>query len=347
MKKIMKLMMVCLLTFAFTGCGSKKESSQANNKQQVESVYDEANKVFDDDPNGWWICTHDEKGEPLSSFDTIEIDLNKGIWNVYNRTGSKMFEGLSCRFSDGVLTLGDVYGFSEQEDVYECSKGKLIRCGDVEFEKVKDPMFEDVASKFDGKWYRNGSKDSYLDIQGNTYHKYTKENEESSNPDEKGQLEFEKENYRNINEDGEIVQGVMVGYTMTSDGIGENLILRHHGQVLLTLQPGSEPCFYVKEGTDSKLIDGYKKMLDLLSYHVIGVRDDVRLEFDHSEFYILEFVDEFGETKPIENGVWEVKDDQTFTLHFEDGTSEDVAFPNAKKEFTIKKVDKTLRVDEI
>ena len=347
MKKVIKLMMVCFLTLVFTGCGSKKESSEVNNKQQAVSVYDEANKVFDDDPNGWWIGVRDEKGNPVSSFDTIEIDLDKGIWNVYNRTGSKMYEGLSCHFSDGELTLGDVFGISGQENVYGCSKGKLARFGDVEFEKVKDPMFEDATSEFDGKWYRNGSKDSYLDIQGNNYHKYIKEDEESGNADEKGQLEFNQEDYLNLNKNGEIAQGVAVAYTITSDGIGENLILRHDGQVLLTLQPGSEPCFYVKEDADPEIIDGYNKMLDLLSYHVVGVDHKVRLEFDHSEFYILEVVDEFGETKPIEQGVWEVKDDQTFTLNFEDGTSEDVAFPNAKKEFTIKKVDKVLRVDEI
>ena len=342
-KTIKVIVATCLLALVFTGCGSKKESPKANNNQQADALYDEANKVFDDDPNGWWIGTRD--GSIATSEITIEVDTDKGVYKMYDRVGETPNEGKRCSFSNGVLSLEYDMGFGEEMVDYECSKGKLKQQGKVVFEKIKDPMFVDAVSAFSGKWYRNGSKDDYFEVNDHTYLKHLKENEEYGEPDEKGILIYNLNNYPSPYTGEIVATGVLSA--STSDVMGDDYVLRHNGEVLVIAEGVSDYSFYVKEDADPKLIDGYKKMLEILSHLVSGDDGKISLTFNDTLFYLQEVVDEIGNTEPISIGTWEVKDDQTFTLNFIDGTSEDIAFPNEKREFTIKKIDKVMHVDEV
>ena len=341
-KTIKVIVATCLLALVFTGCGSKKESSEVIKNPQVEVVYDESNKVFDDDPNGWWLGVREPNS--ITSLLTIEVDTDKGVCKMYNRVGETFEEEKRCSFSNCVLTLSDVSGNGEQKDEYECSKGKLEQQGKVVFEKIKDPMFIDAVSAFSGKWYRNGSKDDYLEVNDHTYLKHLKENEENGKPDAKGTLNYNCYNLLNPHTYEFVATGVLTASTESTKYVmGDSYELTHNGEVLVMHDP-SECIFYVKEDVDQKIVDGYKKMLEVLNYLVSGDDDKVRLVFVDTLFYIQAVVDEQGYREPIEIGTWDVKDDQTFTLNFVDGTSEDVAFPNEKREITIKKIDKVLHI---
>ena len=238
-KKLKVLLATCLLSFVFTGCGNKEEANHTNNTGAVDhanAVYAESNKALDDNPNGWWIVARDETGVRVTNYDTLEIDTDKGVWKSYNRLGRQLEEEMECSFSDGVLSLVADYGFGDEEANYECSKGKLMVDGKLKFEKIKDPMFEDVSTMLSGKWYRNGLKESYLDIQENIYHKFSKEAEEYGNdPNEKGKLYFDQQDYLSPYT-GELVARGVISAKTSENMIGDEYVLKQNAQVLMILE---------------------------------------------------------------------------------------------------------------
>lgn len=316
LKKFSLMLMACLLCLVFTGCGS--------------------NKVNDDDPNGWWVAATDENGETLGLLQIINIDVEKGVWNYYNKVGQKLSEDLDCSFENGIVNLS----LDVTDEDFTCKGGQLIdEDGVVQFEKVKDPEFKDVDATFDGTWYMDGEKKNRLEIQDKKYKDIMLMYDGETENTEEGELKVQCNDIHFNN----AYNAKDVLHAETAEMFGKDLYVKQDGNILIYNENIDNYHFYAKEDTDKALVAGYKNLMPVLNNSLDTDDRAYTLDFNEYCFYIRDNND------PDANnvyGTWEVKDDTCFVLIFEDGDREEVAFPDKKGKLTIEKVNKTFKIDD-
>ena len=314
LKKFSLMVMACLLCLVFTGCGS--------------------NQVKDDDPNGWWVAAQDEDGQELGMLSIINIDVEKGVWNYYNKVGQKLSEDLECSFEDGIVNLS----LDVTDEDFTCKAGQLIdEDGVVQFEKVKDPQFKDVDATFNGTWYMDGEKKNHLDIKDKKYKDVMLMYDGETENTEEGELKIQL-NDINFN-NAYMVKDVL--HAETKEMFGKDLYVKHDGEILIYSETIDTFHFYAKEDTDQSIVQGYKNILPLINNSVIAEDESYTVDFSENVFYIRNNEDQ----DDVIYASWEVKDDKCFVVTYEDGESEEIAYPDKKGKIKVARVNKTFKID--
>lgn len=125
-KSVLLIMLMAVLVFALTGCGSKKDDKKDEKKDTLVATKTESDDYFGEYKEIVEISFKDDKAEIITmTMDFASEETAKGIASIFSLAGSEGTEGIETK-QDGtkfIMTM-NAKAYAEQEGIED---SKLTR----------------------------------------------------------------------------------------------------------------------------------------------------------------------------------------------------------------------------
>lgn len=315
-KKLITMLVVCLLSVVFTGCGEKEKVSIS----------------------GWYQPLEELAKDPNLEMVYINIDEAKQTVVVYDQYGDTASEAkfitteTGIRISDG----------SDKMD-WTIADGKITVADEKtpSFEKTDANPFEGYAKQFEGKWNRFGDVNQSLKIENNKYKEKTRDYDGELSTYEGTIVPFKS-----------VVTNAGVPYenVIQAEVEGEGAVLYAipSGESLFELSQYEDKvkasCF-TKEELKAARVESYVKLTDLMnSTNFTQTKEDEVALFHLTPYGFIIATGNDTDVSPIFQGTWALSDDTHVELTFSDGEKEVIDLEKLEDKLVIKHAKLTFEI---
>lgn len=316
-KKLITLLVVCLLSVTFAGCGGEKEVSIS----------------------GWYQPLEEFAKDPNFEMTYINIDEEKQTVKVLDQWGDTDVEGkfitteTGIRISDG----------SDKID-WTIADGKITIADEKTptFEKTDSNPFDGYAKKFEGKWNRFGDVNQSLKIENNEYKQKVRDYDGELSTSDGKIVPF-----KSVVENGGIpYENVIQAEVEDSDTI---LYAIESGDALFTYFEGQtemKAACFTKEDLSSARVESYVKLTDIMnSINGTAVNDKEVAVFHMMPYGFIIATGNGENISPIFQGTWKLSDDTHVELTFSDGEKEVIDLEKIEDSIKIEHAKLTFQMD--
>ena len=309
MQKVIKMMMACLLTLAFTGCGSKKE--EVTIAGWYEAV--EGTRELVDFPI-YYIQISDENMEKVEAYDgdgNYIVDLPSTKKEGGFEIPFLIDKGLCTFTSEGMFSPDNTLMY-KKISVAPAIKPRENKNDD----ESNDGL---VGVQPEGQWYNIDNPNETIRI----------ENEQMYYSNETVTIEDSFKAYFTEGQSNSFKFSILSGELPS--GLGTLYVTNDKNLVVIQQDPMDHKLFAKKNITEQRaqLYSTLKKIMDYSATSIIANEQKINFNMDPYGFYIL--VDTGEKLEDIISGTWNVISDTEIELYYTDDRKEVVNLEDTKK----------------